>query len=145
MRMPGFNADVSLAPAVAHYRAHSSPFTPPGAVLPQLDENILFEADEENEDGTKTHVTVSVFTPFNPESEPAGFEGSSWAGGEELSTGKWAKARECRERCRQKYNAKKLACAIDENPRDCEFKEFSDFLDCYGACAPVYSPYGFRY
>jgi hypothetical protein len=152
MKMPGFIADVSLGQAASQYRAGFHPFPSRGAVLPQMDAVVLDETYEEG--GTTTHVKVTVFTPFDPNSVPAFFEafglsekGSSGAFGssrsfereirESAGTYTQAKTQRCIQECSRIYSEKKLACAAESDPRACEANAYWDYWDCYGLCSPL--------
>jgi hypothetical protein len=140
MKMPGFTADVSVLPTSSHYRMGSASFTSSDSILPQLDSVIFQETYEE--DGHTVRVTVTKSTAFDPDEVPSFFEG--FGSGTELGVGKGkdslesllAKARRCRDQCFRVYNGKRLACAIDEDPRGCEYAAFDRYLDCYGECSP---------
>jgi hypothetical protein len=152
MKMPGFTASVSLTRAIGESRAEFAPFTSRSAVLPQMDAVVLDETYEEN--GTTTHVTVTVSTPFDPESVPEFFEafglsqkasrgeyifsGPGKAGiGEGAGTYFRANRQRCRGECGRIYDEKKLACAAESNPSACEANAYWEYWDCYGLCSPI--------
>ena len=83
MSLPGFTADISLAPTIGHYRERAL-FASSGLVVPQLDSKYTY--DETNADGSTTHVTITVLSapdPDNPAGDPGGIfaDGSSLGGG----------------------------------------------------------------
>lgn len=133
MKMPGFTAELSLGPAVGKYREHSSLFVSRGTVVTQMD-SVVLEVDETDEGGGTTHVTVSVFTPFDPESEPAGFEGYGFSWASAGGRPGWAVKR-CRERCDERANGRKLACALEEDVGGCVAKEDLWADGCKQGCA----------
>jgi hypothetical protein len=154
MTMPGFTAGVSLSPPVRHHRARFDPLAPNNAVVAQRDDDeVLYEADF-YEDGKRTHVTVTRFTPFDPDSVPEFFEGfgPSWKAsgadpgaliGEkrEIREGGGSRTaatrQQCIQECSRVYDAKKLACAADSNPSACRTNAYWDYWDCYGLCTPI--------
>jgi hypothetical protein len=117
-----------------------------------MDAVVLDEIYEEN--GKKTHVTVTVSTPFDPEGAPEFFEsfglsqkasrgeyifsGPGKAGiGEGRGTYFRAKRQQCMEECARIYEQKKLACAPENDPSTCLNNAYWEYWDCYGACSPL--------
>jgi hypothetical protein len=135
MRMPGFTADVSLFATVGHYRAHYSPFTSHGAVLPEMWIEVTYNTRDSwyvpdqggyFEDGYLKVGTISV-------SERGVPDGSGYIQSKSYAD----RIRRCEEECRRVYDAKKLACASASNPSACESTAYWEYWDCSGLCHPV--------
>jgi hypothetical protein len=152
MKMPGFTAGMTLGPIASRYRARFDPRTSHGAVRPQMDAVVLDETYDEG--GTTTHVTVTVSTPFDPDSVPEFFEafglsekasrgeyifsGPGKAGiGEGAGTYSMARRQKCIKQCAGVYEEKKRACAGESNPQACQASAYWEYWDCYGLCLPV--------
>jgi hypothetical protein len=152
MKSPGFTAGMTLRPTASRYRVRFDPLASRGAVLPQMDEVVLDEIYDEG--GKKTHVTVTVSTPFDPESEPESFEGFGLsqkasrgdyifsgpgkAGiGEGAGTYSMARRLKCIKQCAGVYEENKRACAGESNAQACQANAYWEYWDCYGLCSPV--------
>jgi hypothetical protein len=150
MKMPGFTAGMTLRPTASRHRPRFDPLASRSAVLPQMDAVVLDETYDEG--GTTTHVTVTVSTPFEPESVPESFEAfglsEKASRGEHIFSGpgkagigegaySTAKRQQCFNACAGVYEEKKRACAGESNPQTCQANAYWEFWDCYGSCSPV--------